>query len=159
MGVLMRFEKVDIIETIKNLLDPILRGKGFELVDMELAGAGRGSVLRIFIDKENGITVEDCAGISREVGFLLDVQDVIPYSYTLEVSSPGLNRALKNSKDFVRFKGKKVKIKTKEDLYQRRVFVGSLLDFHDNVASIQVEGQIYRIPFYDIEKANLELEL
>jgi ribosome maturation factor RimP len=155
----MRFEKLDVVETIKNLLDPILQEKGLELVDIEYAGSGRGGVLRLFIDKENGITVEDCADISREFGFLLDVHDIIPYSYTLEVSSPGLNRALKDSKDFIRFKGKKVKIKTKENLYQRRVFIGHLIDFHDDVASIQVEGEVYDIPFYDIEKANLELEL
>jgi ribosome maturation factor RimP len=159
MGASMHFEKSDVIETIKSLLHPILEENGLELVDVEYAGGGRGSVLRIFIDKENGITVEDCADISREFGFILDVRDVIPYSYTLEVSSPGLNRALKDSKDFMRFKGKKVKIKTKEDLYQRRVFIGHLIDFHDDVASIQVEGEIYDIPFRDIEKANLELEL
>jgi ribosome maturation factor RimP len=159
VGALMAFEKRDLIETIKNLLDPLLEEKGLELVDIEYAGGGRGSVLRIFIDKENGITVEDCANISREFGLLLDVHDVIPYSYTLEVSSPGLNRALKKSKDFIRFKGKKVKIKTKENLYQRRVFIGQLIDFHDDIASIRVEGQTYHIPFYDIEKANLELEL
>ena len=156
---LMRFEKPDLIETIKNLLDPILQGKGLALVDVEYAGGGRGAVLRIFIDKENGITVQDCADISREFGFLLDLHDVIPYSYTLEVSSPGLNRALKNSRDFIRFKGKKVKIRTKENLYQRRVFIGHLIDYHDDIASIQIEGRIYHIPFYDIEKANLELEL
>jgi ribosome maturation factor RimP len=155
----MRFQKSDVIETIKNLLQPILQEKGLELVDVEYAGGGPGSVLRIFIDKENGITVGECADISREFGFILDVHDVIPYSYTLEVSSPGLNRALKDSKDFIRFKGKKVKIKTKEDLYRRRVFIGHLIDFHDDVASIQVEGEVYDIPFYDIEKANLELEL
>jgi ribosome maturation factor RimP len=156
---LMRSEKPDVIETIKNLLDPILQEKGLELADVEYAGGGRGSVLRIFIDKENGVTVEDCADISREFGFLLDLHDVIPYSYTLEVSSPGLNRALKNSRDFIRFKGKKVKVKTREDLYQRRVFIGHLIDFHDDIASVQIEGQIYHIPFYDIEKANLEFEL
>ena len=154
----MRFEKPDVIETIKNLLEPILEEKGLELVDIEYAGGGRGSVLRIFIDKEDGITVEDCAGISREFGFLLDLHDIITDSYTLEVSSPGLNRALKSSQDFIRFKGKKVKIKTKENLYQRRVFIGHLIDFHDDIASVQMEGQVYNIPFYDIEKANLELE-
>ncbi len=154
----MRFEKADVIETIKSLLEPILEEKGFELVDIEYAGAGRGRVLRIFIDKESGITVDDCADISREFGLLLDVNDVIPSSYILEVSSPGLTRALKNSRDFMRFKGKKVKIKTKENLYQRRVLIGHLIDFRDDVASIQVEGLIYHIPFCDIEKANLELE-
>ena len=154
----MRFEKADVIDTIKSLLEPILQEKGFELVDIEYAGAGRGTVLRIFIDKESGITVDDCADISREFGLLLDVNDVIPSSYTLEVSSPGLNRVLKNSRDFMRFKGKKVKIRTKEDLYQRRVLIGHLIDFRDDVASIQVEGHIYHIPFCDIEKANLELE-
>lgn len=155
----MRFDKSDVIETIKNLLCPMLQEKELELVDVQYAGGGPGSVLRIFIDKENGVTVEDCADISREFGFLLDLHDVIPYSYTLEVSSPGLNRALKGSKDFIRFKGKKVKIKTKEDRYRRSVFIGQLIDFHDDIVSIRVEGVVYDIQFYDIEKANLELEL
>lgn len=154
----MNFEKPDVIETIMRLLDPILDGRGLELVDVEYAGGGRGKILRIFIDKENGVTIEDCADISRELGVLLDMHDVIPYSYTLEVSSPGLNRALKNSRDFIRFKGKKIKIKTKESLYQRRVFIGHLIDFCDDIASIEIGDQTFHIPFYDIEKANLELE-
>lgn len=155
----MRFEKTDFMETVKGLLDPILQEKGLELVDLKYAGGGPGMVLRIFIDKEDGVTVQDCADISREFGFLLDLQDVIPYSYTLEVSSPGLDRALKTSRDFMRFKGKRVKIKTNEDLYQRRVFIGRLVDFQDDIASVQMDGEVYNIPFFNIEKANLEIEL
>jgi Uncharacterized protein conserved in bacteria len=115
-------------------------------------------VLRIYIDKEGGISVDDCAKLSRELGTLLDIHDVIPGSYTLEVSSPGLTRALKKPKDFKRFKGKKVKIKTKMDIQKRRFFVGKLLDFEDNVASVEVDGRLYSIPYEEIEKANLELE-
>lgn len=151
-------EDEKIIDAVREILDPILLEEGLELVDIEYRREGRGRVLRIYIDKEGGVTVEDCAKLSRELGTLLDVHDVIPTSYNLEVSSPGLTRSLKTPKDFKRFKGKKVKIKTKMDIQKRRVFVGRLLDFADNTASVEVDGKPYLIPYEEIERANLELD-
>jgi ribosome maturation factor RimP len=151
-------EEEKVIDSVQEILDPLLLEEGLELVDVEYRREGRGRVLRIYIDKEGGVTVEDCARLSRELGTLLDIHDIIPNSYTLEVSSPGLTRALKKPKDFRRFKGKKVKIKTKTDIQKRRVFVGKLLDFTDNVVSIEVDGHPYFIPYEEIEGANLELE-
>ncbi len=148
----------DVIESVRGILDPLLLENGLDLVDIEYRREGRGRVLRIYIDKEGGVTVDDCAKLSRELGILLDVHDVIPGSYNLEVSSPGLTRALKKPRDFERYKGKKVKIKTKADIEDRRVFIGRLLDFVDNVATVLVDGHIYTIEYEEIEKANLELD-
>ncbi len=148
----------EIIKSVQALLEPVLEQKGIELVDIEYGIGARRGYLRIFIDKEDGLTVDDCADISRELGILLDVQDIIRNSYTLEVSSPGPNRPLKDAKDYQRFRGKKVKIKTKINLYERNVFVGDLIDFINDIASIGVHGKTYFIPFNDIEKAHLEFD-
>ncbi len=148
----------DVIESVREIVNPLLLENGFELVDLEYRREGRARVLRIFIDKDGGITVDDCAKVSRELGILLDVHDVIPGSYNLEVSSPGLTRVLKKPRDFERFRGKKVKIKTKMDIGDRRVFVGRLLDFADDVAIVLVNGHTYLIEYDKIEKANLELD-
>ena len=148
----------DVINSVREILDSLLLEEGLELVDIEYRREGRGRVLRIYIDKEGGVTVDDCAKISRELGALLDVHDVIPSSYTLEVSSPGLTRALKKPRDFNRFRGKRVKIKTKIDIEGRRIFIGRLLDFVDDVATVLVDGHTYFIDYDKIEMANLELD-
>lgn len=147
-----------VIDSVREILDPLLLGYGFELVDIEYRREGRGWVLRIYIDKDGGVSVEDCARISRELGTLLDLNDIIPGTYNLEISSPGLTRALKKVRDFERFKGKLVKIKTMKDIQGRRVFVGRLIDFVGNVASVEMDGHVYFIPYDEIERANLELD-
>lgn len=152
---MMIYSREETLKSIQELLHPILSRLGLELYDIEYL---KGT-LRIYIDKTTGVTVDHCSDVSRELGVLLDVHDVIPYSYTLEVSSPGLNRALKKPGDFLKFKGKKIKIKTKQNLYDRKVFVGQLKDYIDDIACIDIEGQTYDIPFNDIVKANLELDL
>ena len=148
----------NIIYNIKELLEPILFEKNLELFDLEYQGQGHRGVLRVFIDKEEGVTIGDCTVISRELGTLLDVHEVIPGSYTLEVSSPGLTRPLKKPSDYVRFKGKAVKIKTIEDIEDKNIFTGKLLDFKDETVYIETDGTNYLIPYSKIEKANLELD-
>ena len=140
----------DILFNVRELLEPILAAKNLELFDVEFKGQGRNGVLRVFIDKEDGV--------SRELGTLLDIQDMIPGSYTLEVSSPGLTRPLRKPEDFSRFKGKKVKIKTSKDIEKRKSFIGTLLDFKDGLVTVETEGGSFSIPYADIEKANLELD-
>lgn len=147
-----------VIGDVREILDPLIREEGLELVDIEYRREGRGKVLRIYIDKEGGVTIGDCTKISRELGVLLDIHDVVPGPYTLEVSSPGLNRALKKPRDFERFKGRKVRIKTRSSIEGRVFFIGRLLDFTDNVASVDVDGRTYLIPYEEIERANLELD-
>jgi len=154
----MGLSEDNIISNIKELLEPILDEKNLELFDIEFKGLGRKGILRVFIDKEQGVTVDDCAQTSRELGRLLEVHDVIPGSYTLEISSPGLTRPLKNPSDYLKYKGKNVKIKTLEDIEDRKVFKGKLLDFVDETVSLQTDGANYLIPYKNIEKANLELD-
>lgn len=148
----------DILLNVRELLEPLLAGKDLELFDIEFKGQGRNGVLRVFIDKEEGVTIDDCAHVSRELGTLLDIHDMIPGSYTLEVSSPGLTRTLRNPEDFLRYKGKKVKIKTNMDFEKRKIFIGKLLEFKDGLATVETEVGNFSIPYVDIEKANLELD-
>ncbi|HVY54671.1 MAG TPA: ribosome maturation factor RimP [Thermodesulfobacteriota bacterium] len=148
----------DILFNVRELLEPILAGKNLELFDIEFKGQGKNGVLRVFIDREEGVTIDDCALVSRELGTLLDIHDMIPGSYTLEVSSPGLTRPLRKPEDFLRFKGKKVKIKTSRDIEKRKSFIGRLLDFRDGLVTVETEGGSFTIPYADIEKANLELD-
>ncbi len=152
----MNFLNEKVIDFVQEILDPLLLQEGFELVDIEYRREGRGRILRIYIDKEGGVTIGDCTKISRELGALLDVHNIIPGPYTLEVSSPGRDRALKKRKDFERFKGRKVKIKTRVYIGERRVFIGKLLDFKNDLVTVEVDGSVYLIPYDEIEKANLE---
>ena len=154
----MGVSEENIISNLKELLEPILIEKNLELFDIEFKGLGRKGILRVYIDKEEGVTIDDCARISRELGALLDVHDVIPGSYNLEISSPGLTRPLRKPSDYLRFKGKKVKIKTVEDIGNKKVFKGKLLDFIDDTVSLETDGMNYLIPYSKIEKANLELD-
>ncbi len=154
----MDSQEKSIIFNVKELLEPLLMQNDLELFDVEFKGQGKKGVLRVFIDKEEGVTIDDCALISRELGTLLDIHDVIPNSYTLEVSSPGLTRALKKPGDFERFKGKKVKIKTSTEIENRKVFVGKILEFKDDLVTVDMDGVRFIIPYGEIEKANLELD-
>ena len=111
----------------------------------------------VFIDKEGGVTVDDCANVSRELGLLLDVEDVIEHSYTLEVSSPGINRVLKRPDDFERFIGQNIKIKTISLINNRRNFLGKLIDIQNDVVTVLVDNENVAISLKDIEKAKLNV--
>lgn len=148
----------DTLSAVEELLEPLLLEKKLELVDIEIKGRGAKKLLRIYIDKQGGVTVDDCASLSRELGVLLDVHDLIAESYTLEISSPGLRRALKGPKDYERFVGKKVKIKTYDDIEKRNLFIGRLVEYRENTAHLDVDGVKYLIPLENIQKANLELD-
>ncbi|MBI3752755.1 MAG: ribosome maturation factor RimP [Deltaproteobacteria bacterium] len=146
----------EVIAEVKGLAEPILAQKGMELVDIEYRLEHGRWVLRFFIDKPEGITVDDCGDVSTELGAILEVKDIIPHSYNLEVSSPGLDRALTREKDFINYKGRKVKIKTKQPISGRRNFSAILDDFKEGmVFLIDSEGKKWEIPFEEIEKARL----
>jgi ribosome maturation factor RimP len=147
----------DVTEKVKGLVEAILKTQGLELVDIEWH-QGRGtSLLCVFIDKEGGVTVDDCANVSWELGLLLDVEDVIEHSYTLEVSSPGINRVLKRPDDFERFIGQNVKIKTITLINNRRNFKGKLIDIQNEVVTVLVDNENVAISLKDIEKAKLHV--
>jgi len=156
--------KPDITEKATEIAAALLASRGMELVDLEYKREGRQMVLRLFIDREGGVTLDDCAEVSREVSEVLDVEDFIHDNYTLEVSSPGVNRPLKKESDFLRFRGSLVKVRTFELLpdeegNRRKTFLGDLVDFRDDNIHLKLrEGQDAVIPLAKVAKANLEFE-
>lgn len=147
----------DIITQVKELAEPVIAQQGMELIDVEYKMEHGIWVLRLFIDKSEGITVDDCGNVSRELGTILDVKNIITHAYSLEVSSPGLDRTLTRENDFLKYKGKKVKIKTKQPISGKRNFSAVLDDFKEGlVLLVDSEGKKWEIPFNDIKKAKLE---
>ncbi|PYV83990.1 MAG: ribosome maturation factor [Acidobacteria bacterium] len=118
------------LDQVRAIVERVAASQGLEVVELELRGGGKSRMLRIFIDKPDGVTHEDCANLSREIGTILDVEDAIPGgSYTLEVSSPGLDRKLFKAADFERFQGSRVKLTTREPVNGNRHFEGRLDHF------------------------------
>jgi ribosome maturation factor RimP len=160
----MAKNKGDICEQVVGFVQPILDSMQLELVEIEFARMGKDAVLRLFIDKEGGVTLDDCAGVSRELSAILDVEEVITVNYTLEVSSPGLDRPLKKIQDYERYAGRLVKIRTYEPFpddagNKRKTFLGTLAGLVDGAVRITLkEGQTASIPLDRIAKANLEFE-
>jgi ribosome maturation factor RimP len=152
----LKFE--NLLQEIRQVVEPILESQGLELVDLEYQRESQGWVLRIYLDREGGVSLEDCAGISHEVGAVLEVKDLIPSSYILEVSSPGLTRPLKKPEDFNKFRNQMVKIKLYEPFDGRKNFKGTLLGLEGDRVRVEVEQQVYELPLQRIAKANLEID-
>jgi ribosome maturation factor RimP len=152
----LKFEP--LLQEVYQTIEPILRSQGLELIDVEYKREAQGWVLRIYLDREGGITVENCAEASRELGAILEVRDLIPNRYVLEVSSPGLTRPLKKPEDFNKYQNRSVKIKLFMPLEGRRNFKGKLLGLREDKVCVESERQIYEIPIQNIAKANLELD-
>src|SRR6202049_2846894 len=172
------------VERVREIAERVAASSGLEIVEIEFLGGGRGRMLRVFLDKpgagptaENdplaGVTHEDCANFSREFGTILDVEDVMPGSYTLEVSSPGLDRKLIKPADFNRFTGSRLKLTTRQPVDNNRHFEGRLESFKDGRLTLDLSlashksrkkmgaaaGEKIEIDFANIEKANLVPEL
>jgi ribosome maturation factor RimP len=128
------------------------------VVDIEYRRESGGWILRLILDKEGGVTLDDCTRVSQEVGRSLDVEDILQTSYTLEVSSPGLTRPLKSEKDFMKYLHRLVKVKTVDPIQNRRQFKGKLLGVSENEVEIEVEREIFQIPLSNVAKANLEID-
>lgn len=144
---------------VKALIEPVVTGLGFELVGVEFLAQGRHSLLRVYVDRDGGITVDDCADVSRQLSAMLDVEDPLPGAYTLEVSSPGLDRPLFEADDYRRFAGRRAEIRLLVPLDGRRKFVGELAGVEDGQLVLVDDGQQRRIPLDRIGKANLVAEL
>ena len=140
------------------MIDPILFQEGLELADIEYRRESKGWVLRLYLDKEGGVTLDDCTRVSQEVGRNLDIEDFIQAPYTLEVSSPGLTRSLKTEKDFIKYCHHWVKVKTFDPIENRRSFKGRLLRVSENKIEIENDGGIFQIPLNNVAKANLEMD-
>lgn len=146
------------LERIREIAGRVAASEGMEVVDVEFRG-GRQGLLRIFIDKPAGITHQDCEVVSRQVGAILDVEDLVPGPYTLEVSSPGVERRLTRPADFERFSGKLVKLLLKEPVEGQCRMKGRLAGFQDGVVTLALEGgRSVTVGLEEIERANLVLE-
>jgi ribosome maturation factor RimP len=140
---------------VQNLIEPVISALGYELVGIEYLSQGRRSLLRIYIDHADGINVHDCERVSHQVSGVLDVEDVIRGQYTLEVSSPGLDRPLFTKEQFERFIGSEVNIRLSIALDGRKKFKGVLRGIDDSNVLLFADEQEFSLPFNAIEKANL----
>lgn len=148
-----------LTDKIRTIAEPLFLSLGIELYDIEYGGPQRGGLLRIMIDKKGGVTLEDCAKASRYLSKVLDLEEIISQRYTLEVSSPGLNRPLKSREHFVRVIGKKVKLKTFNSIGKQKIFVGRLSGFKEDKVFLQLDhGEEQEIPYNQIAQACLEVD-
>ncbi len=145
---------------IEEIARRVAESEGLELVEVEVKGGGGARLVRISIDKPEGVTHADCEFVSHQVGTILDVEDVVPGNrYTLEVSSPGVERKLLKVQDFQRFSGKKAKITLRDPLEGRRNWEGTLAGLEDGTIALETEaGATIRFPFEQVQKANLKFE-
>jgi ribosome maturation factor RimP len=146
------------IRRVWELTVPLAQGEGMEIVDIEFRPEGTrgGRVLRLYMDKEGGPSVDDLSRVSRRLSDLLDSEDAIAGAYTLEVSSPGINRPLKRPEHFARFVGKRIRVRTRDMIEGRRSFVGILGQVLGDSVILTQEGKQYQIPFSMIDKSNYE---
>src|SRR6188474_3425280 len=152
-------ERAVLRDRIRLLAQQVIEGQGYELVEFELKGGGKHTVLKVFIDKPAGITHQDCELVSEQLGTVLDVEDLIPFSYTLEVSSPGLDRKLVKESDYTRFEGKLAKIQTRVPLQSQKTFRGRLRGLQgDNVLLELPKGNLMEIPLDVIQESRLEFD-
>jgi ribosome maturation factor RimP len=146
-------------QQIESLAKRVADEQGVELFDIELLGKGK-LLLRVAIDKEGGVTLDDCERFSKSLGALLDVEDVIHRTYTLEVSSPGLDRPLRSLREFERNKGKLARIVTVEKIENQNFLVGRIAEVKDDgLVTLMVDDHAIDIPYDKIAKARLEIEL
>ena len=153
-------DRSSVTDQVREIAERVGSSEGLEIVDVQLLGGGGTRVLRIFIDKPQGVTHADCEFISQQVGTILDVEDVIPGArYTLEVSSPGVERKLSRPQDFERFVGQKVKIALRQPVENQRHWVGALKSFAEGIITLEPSpGHSVQFPLDQVEKANLKFE-
>lgn len=151
--------KSKALTTVEQLIEPVIAALGYEFVGVEYSPQGRQSLLRIYIDNPDGITVDDCERVSRQVSAVLDVEDPIQGQYRLEVSSPGLDRPLFTLEQFSRFVGKTVKLRLVAPKEGRRNFSGTLKQVDNESVMIEQDGEDLALPFGQIDKAHLVPEM
>lgn len=146
---------------ISEIIERVVAREGMELVHAEMTG-GKNPILRVFIDKPGGVTLDDCVAVNDRLSLILDVEDLIPHQYTLEVASPGLDRGLYKEADYDRFAGLPAHVKTSEAINEKKNFHGKLigLDREGEVAAVieEPDGRRHRLPLAKIVKANVEIE-
>lgn len=149
----------DVKEKIRQLAEPVVVSEGMELIHVECIKMHSRWIIRLFLDKENGIALNDCANVSGQLGDIFDIRDVIKGAYTLEVSSPGLDRPISRDQDFLKYRKSNVIVKTSEKIDGIKNFRGVLIDYIEEsgkkLVLIDIAGKVYRIPRQDVVKANL----
>jgi ribosome maturation factor RimP len=153
-------EQVSARERVEKIAKAAAQDRGVELVHVEFAGTKRDQVLRVYIDKEGGVTIDDCTQVSQTIEAVLDVEDIIPSKYVLEVSSPGIERQLYSLADFVKFAGKLAKVKTKTEIDGQKTFVGPITTVDGDEITIddRTRGAV-TFPYVAVDKANLKIDL
>ena len=147
-----------VLAAIEHYAEPLLRDMGLELVEAQFRREGHGWVVRLFIDSEPGISLDDCAAVSRAIGTWLDVEDLIEHAFHLEVSSPGLERPLKKIEDFQRFVGRKARVKLKTDRQGQFAYTGTLEQVvGEQVNMLTDDGEQVAFLFEEIARARLAL--
>ena len=141
---------------VVNVIEPVVTGLGYELVGAEFGQAENGMTLRVYIDKPEGIVMEDCAAVSRQLNAVLDVEDTIKSAYLLEVSSPGVDRPLFTEAQFSAQIGQEVRVRLTDGVGGRRNFKGPLIAVRDGVAIVEVDGIDYELTISDIEQAHIK---
>jgi len=162
----MRPVKTDVVEQVRTLAARVAGSYGVDIFDVQFRREGQGLVLRVRIDRpgpaasaEDSVSIEDCAHVSRDLSAMLDVEDIIADAYTLEVSSPGLDRPLRHADDYRRFSGRRAKLVMREAVDGQKYFKGRLGGVDDNAVLIDAEdGRRHRVPIGTITRANLEVE-
>jgi ribosome maturation factor RimP len=153
----------NLTEKLKEKLLPLIEEENLELVDLEFSPGGPKSLLRIYVDKPAGVTIDNCANLSRKVSDFLDMEDLVPYRYNLEVSSPGLDRPLIKKEDFVRKIGEKIRVFLKEPVEGKLELVGEIENFHEETLYLSTkpegvepgENEEKAVPFNKILKAKI----
>jgi ribosome maturation factor RimP len=154
----MKIEEIQ--DKVIEIIEPVINDLGINLVDIDLKKMGGKALLRVYIETEAGVTIDDCERVSREVESILDVEDPIPSSYVLEVSSPGLDRPLKKPEDFIRFKGHMARVVTREPIGKQTFFSGSLAEANENEIVLHLPKDREITITYDmISSARLEVEV
>jgi ribosome maturation factor RimP len=153
-------DRAAVVEKITEIAERVGASEGLEIVDVQLLGGGGSRLLRIYIDKPEGVTHADCESISQNVGAILDQEDVIPGgTYTLEVSSPGVERKLSKPREFERFSGHKIKIVLRQPLEGQKHWAGMLKSYAEGTITLEPSpGKSIQIPLEQVEKANLKFE-
>lgn len=154
----MGWARERVQQQIREIAERVASSEGLEVVDVELRGGASNGVVRIFIDRPEGVTHGDCEMLSRQMGPMLDVEDLIPGPYRLEVSSPGLERKLVKPSDYERFEGKKALIKLGRPLEGRKQFTGRLQGCAAGSVAIECDGAVRRFRLEDIELARLVVD-
>lgn len=143
------------VDELKNLLEPVVTGLGYLFWGVEYVAQGKHSTLRVFIDHEDGINVDQCAEVSHQISAVMDVEDPISQNYTLEVSSPGMDRPLFTLEQFAAYIGEWVQVRLRAPFEGRRKFKGVLTAIEDQDICVTVDGMDYLLPIESVEKANL----